>query len=58
MTQLQPFTWKMYAIWTAIGLIIYFGYGYRHSNEKINKYTKKPNVAIYTRLYFLLYLTE
>lgn len=34
MTQLQPFTWKMYAIWTAIGLIIYFGYGYRHSNEK------------------------
>jgi len=34
MTQLQSFTWKMYAGWTAIGLIIYFGYGFRHSNEK------------------------
>lgn len=34
MTQLQSFTWKMYAIWTALGLLIYFGYSYRHSNEK------------------------
>ncbi|ATO47468.1 hypothetical protein C5L30_000050 [Companilactobacillus farciminis] len=34
MTQLQSFTWKMYAIWTAIGLVIYFGYSFRHSNEK------------------------
>jgi len=34
MTQLQSFTWKMYAIWTAIGLIIYFGYSFHHSNER------------------------
>ena len=34
MTQLQSFTWKMYVIWTALGLVIYFGYGIWHSREK------------------------
>lgn len=34
MTQLQSFTWKMYAVWTTLGLLIYFGYSFRHSNEK------------------------
>lgn len=32
--QLQPFTWEMFAIWTLLGLAIYFGYGYRHSHLK------------------------
>jgi len=36
MTQLQSFTWKMYAIWTVVGLVIYFGYSFSHSNEKTN----------------------
>ena len=30
-TQLQPLTWLVFAIWTAIGLCIYFGYGAKHS---------------------------
>ncbi|WP_125761530.1 amino acid permease [Companilactobacillus hulinensis] len=37
MTQLQTFTWHMYAIWTGIGLVIYFGYGYWHSLVKKHK---------------------
>lgn len=32
LVQLQPFTWEMFGVWTVIGLIIYFAYGYRHSN--------------------------
>jgi APA family basic amino acid/polyamine antiporter len=31
MTWLPPKAWERFAIWLAIGLILYFGYGYRHS---------------------------
>ncbi|MFD1471690.1 amino acid permease [Companilactobacillus mishanensis] len=31
LSQLQVFTWKMFGLWTLLGLIIYFTYGRRHS---------------------------
>ncbi|WP_308639680.1 amino acid permease [Paenibacillus silvisoli] len=31
MLQLKAFTWVCFGIWLSIGLIIYFAYGYRHS---------------------------
>lgn len=31
MTELNEITWKGFAVWLVIGLIIYFGYGYRKS---------------------------
>ena len=30
-TQLQPLTWLVFALWTVIGLFIYFGYGVKNS---------------------------
>jgi APA family basic amino acid/polyamine antiporter len=32
MTRLPDRTWLRFAIWTAIGIALYFAYGYRHSN--------------------------
>jgi APA family basic amino acid/polyamine antiporter len=31
MSQLPELTWKRFGYWLAIGLIIYFGYGFRRS---------------------------
>ena len=31
MTKLEAETWARFAIWLAIGLVIYFAYGRRHS---------------------------
>jgi heme/copper-type cytochrome/quinol oxidase subunit 2 len=31
MTELGVTNWAIFIIWLIIGLVIYFGYGYRHS---------------------------
>lgn len=37
MLQLSSFTWKGFAVWLTIGLVIYIGYGYRNSKLNANK---------------------
>lgn len=39
MLQLSTFTWKGFAVWLVIGLIIYIAYGYKHS--KLNDSNEK-----------------
>jgi len=39
MLQLSTFTWKGFAVWLVIGLIIYIAYGYKHS--KLNDSSEK-----------------
>ena len=40
MSQLGASNWFIFLVWLAIGLVVYFGYGYRHS--KLNKSTELP----------------
>ncbi|CAI9161056.1 unnamed protein product [Rangifer tarandus platyrhynchus] len=37
MMQMASGTWALFGIWEAIGLVIYFGYGIRHSLEENNE---------------------
>jgi APA family basic amino acid/polyamine antiporter len=31
LSELSLVTWKVFLIWVALGLVVYFGYGIRHS---------------------------
>jgi basic amino acid/polyamine antiporter, APA family len=37
LSELSLVTWKVFLIWVALGLIVYFGYGIRHSKLETNK---------------------
>jgi basic amino acid/polyamine antiporter, APA family len=37
MTELGVTNWTIFLIWLAIGLVIYFSYGYNHSKLKNNE---------------------
>ncbi|XP_010784090.1 cationic amino acid transporter 2-like [Notothenia coriiceps] len=46
MVQLGGETWISYAVWMVIGLIIYFGYGVRHSVQKQRLYQARTRLNI------------
>ena len=45
MLQLPAITWKRFAIWLVLGLVLYFAYGSRHSRLRNAKPTRMSDAA-------------
>lgn len=50
MLMLDIFTWIRFGVWIVIGIVIYFGYGIRNSNEKLLHNVEKSVETIATEL--------
>ncbi|KAM9822304.1 cationic amino acid transporter 4 [Syngnathus typhle] len=50
MMKLSPLTWIRFTIWIAVGLLVYFSYGIRHSKEGLRELQPKDMAARYVVL--------